>query len=58
MNIKVGKFEANVPAWAFVLAALLADNMYANHCKNKSFKRAVEACMYREDDSDDEEEES
>ena len=26
MNIKIGKFEANVPAWAFLLAVLTADN--------------------------------
>ena len=56
MNIKIGKFEANFPAWAFVLAALLADNMYANHCNNKRFQACIDVGR-NEDDSEDEDEE-
>ena len=55
MNIKVGKFEANVPAWAFLLAALVADNMYANHCNTKRAQPRLEAM---ENDSEEEDEES
>lgn len=54
MNIKIGKFEANAPAWAFVLAALLADNMYANHCNSKRAQLRLEAM---ENDSEEEEDE-
>lgn len=55
MNIKVGKFEANVPAWAFLLAALVADNMYANHCNTKRAQLRLEAMG---NDSEEEDEES
>lgn len=54
MNIKVGKFEANAPAWAFLLAALVADNMYANHCNTKRAQLRLEAM---ENDSEEEEDE-
>ena len=56
MNIKIGKFEANFPAWAFVLAALLADNMYANHCNSKKYQACIDANR-NEDNSEDEEDE-
>lgn len=35
MKIKVGKFEADVSGVLLLLCALIADNMYANHCKLK-----------------------
>lgn len=39
MKIKVKDNEVNIPAWLAVLAVLVADNMYANRCKNKAFKK-------------------
>ena len=38
MKIKVGKFEANVSGGLLLVGALIADNLYANHCKKKAFK--------------------
>lgn len=38
MKIKVGKFEANVSGGLLLLGAIIADNMYSNHCKKKSLK--------------------
>ena len=55
MNIKVGKFEANVPAWAFLLAALVADNMYANHCKTKRAQLRLEVMGNDSEEEEDEE---
>ena len=55
MNIKVGKFEANAPAWAFLLAALVADNMYANHCNTKRAQLRLEAMGNDPEEEEDEE---
>ena len=55
MNIKIGKFEANVPAWAFLLAALVADNMYANHCNNKRVQMYIDAEDVENNSEEDEE---
>ena len=55
MNIKIGKFEANVPAWAFLLAALVADNMYANHCNNKRAQMYIDAVENNSEEEEDEE---
>lgn len=38
MKIKIGKFEADVPLFGVVVAAIIADNMYANHCKKNLAK--------------------
>lgn len=43
MNIKIKNNEVNVPTWLALFALLVADNMYANHCKNKSLKGYVDA---------------
>lgn len=36
MNIKLGKFEANVPTALALFGLLVVDNVYANHCKKKA----------------------
>lgn len=36
MNIKIGKFEAEVSGMLLFVGALIADNVYANHCKKKA----------------------
>ena len=55
MNIKIGKFEANVPPSAFVLAAFLAANMYANHCNTKRAQLRLEAMENNSEEEEDEE---
>lgn len=35
MFIKFGKAEFQFSGWLAVLAIIVADNMYANHCKTK-----------------------
>lgn len=39
MKIKVGKFEANVSGALLFVGAIIADNMYSNHCKKKSLNK-------------------
>ena len=43
MRIKVKDNEVNIPTWLALFALLAVDNMYANHCKNKSFKNYTKA---------------
>lgn len=38
MNIKLGKFEANVPLSALIIVGLVADNAIANLCKKKAYE--------------------
>lgn len=38
MLIKTNKGSVNVPGWAILLGILVADNMYANHCRAKLLK--------------------
>lgn len=38
MNIKLGKFEANVPLSALIIVGLVADNAIANICKKKAYE--------------------
>jgi len=42
MNIKLGKFEANVPLSALIIVGLVADNAIANICKKKAYENYVE----------------
>lgn len=41
MNIKIGKFEANVPTALALFGLLVVDNVYANHCKKKAVARML-----------------
>ena len=43
MRIKVKDNEVNIPTWLAMFALLAVDNMYANHCKNKTFKDYADA---------------
>lgn len=45
MQIKLGKFLTDVPAWVVALGVLALDNMYANHCNKKSNENAVKAAV-------------
>ena len=38
MNIKTNKGSVNIPGWMILVGILIADNMYANHCKTKLLK--------------------
>ena len=35
MRIKIGKVEADIPVVLALFGLLVADNLYANHCKKK-----------------------
>lgn len=41
MKIKMGKVEADVPALLALFGLLVADNLYANHCKKKVANRLI-----------------
>lgn len=53
MYIKIGKAEFKFPGWAFIAGLLVADNMYANHCKKKA---VVEMCDAAKDEPEEDEE--
>ena len=55
MQIKLGKFSAEVPAVLLVIGAIIADNMYVNHCKVKSYEKAVNALVQSQNEEDEEE---
>jgi hypothetical protein len=42
MNIKLGKFEANIPLSALIIVGLVADNAIANVCKKKAYDTYAE----------------
>ena len=42
MLLKLGKAEINIHGGLVFLGLLVADSMYANHCKAKMFKHTVE----------------
>jgi hypothetical protein len=41
MRIKMGKVEADIPALLALFGLLVADNLYANHCKKKALERLL-----------------
>lgn len=41
MLLKIGKTEINIHGGLVFLGLLVADSMYANHCRSKMFKHAV-----------------
>ena len=41
MRIKMGKVEANFPAFLALFGLLVADNLYANHCKKKTLDKLI-----------------
>ena len=43
MQIKLGKFSTDIPAWVVALTVIAADSMYANHCRKKSYENALKA---------------
>ena len=43
MLIKVGNNEVKIPNRALFVGALVADNMYANHCKKKACENFAKA---------------
>lgn len=45
MLLKVGKTEINIHGGLVFLGLLVADSMYANHCKLKAFKHSVETTV-------------
>lgn len=45
MNIKLGKFEANVSGIMLFVVATIADNMYANHCRKKAINKYMESVV-------------
>lgn len=55
MQIKLGKVSLEVPALALVIGAVIADNMYANHCRKKSYEKAVDAIVQSHSDENEEE---
>ena len=42
MKLKTNKLDVNIPSWLVICIALLADNMYANHCKKTAVKKLLE----------------
>ena len=36
MNIKMKNASIDIPNWIILVGALIADSMYANHCRMKS----------------------
>lgn len=36
MKLKLGKFEAEFPAWLAFVGAIVVDNVYSNRCKLKA----------------------
>ena len=42
MKLKVGSVEVAIPGWALLISLLVADNMYANHCKKKAGEKLLE----------------
>lgn len=55
MQIKLGKFSAEIPALLLVIGAVIADNMYVNHCKKKSYEKALDALVQSQNDNEEEE---
>ena len=45
MLLKVGKTEINIHGGLVFLGLLVADSMYANHCRSKMFKHTVEKAV-------------
>lgn len=43
MRLKLGKYEADFPAWVMLLTLLVADNVYANHCKKGAYKKYLDS---------------
>ena len=41
MRIKMGKVEADIPMLLALFGLLVADNLYANHCKKKTVNRLI-----------------
>lgn len=41
MRIKMGKVEADIPTALALFGLLVADNLYANHCKKKTVSKLI-----------------
>lgn len=48
MLLKLGKAEINIHGGLVFLGLLVADSMYANHCRSKMFKHTVEKAVETE----------
>lgn len=44
MKIKTNKMDVNIPTWLVLAAVLVADNVYANHCKKKAITEYLMNC--------------
>lgn len=49
MKLKIGKFETEVSGILLFVAAMFADNMYANHCKQKTIEKLSEVSDPKKD---------
>ena len=43
MKLHMKNFAVEVPSWLVLVGLLVADSMWTNHCRKKSFKDYVEA---------------
>lgn len=58
MHIKIGKVEANVNGLLVLVGLLVADGMYANHCRVKHYNKKLDAIAKINSKNSQEEEES
>lgn len=56
MRIKIGKVEANVNGLLVLVGLLVADGMYANHCRVKQYGKKLDAVkkIYNKDSKEEE----
>lgn len=57
MNIKIGKWETEVSGLLVLAGLLIADGMYANHCRVKQYTKKIDALTKIHNNSQEETEE-
>ena len=53
MRLKLGKAEIGASGLVLLLCLVIADNMYANHCKRKTVKQYMKAVVELSDQKGD-----
>lgn len=41
MKLKTNRMDVNIPSWLVVFVVIVADSMYANHCKKATIKKLL-----------------
>lgn len=53
MNLKIKNNELKIPNWLVFMGLLVADSMYANHCRKKAVVKYLDTKCQKSDEKEE-----